>query len=460
MTAIREKTTSFLSRYFSCPTISYDKILALFLPLLAENVFTTGFSLLNSSMISSAGMAALSAVNLVDTYTTVIATFFQGVATGAGIVVAQYRGARNLAMQQRASNLSIVAVTLFSLFLTICSVVFREGIISAFFGGAEDDVLEIARFYMLFSCLSLPLYGFSSAELGVLRGIGEGKIALVITIVNSVVYVLGNVLFIVILDMEVRGLLISITVTRVVTAAACFIVKRLMHSTFAYKLRELFVMDFKLLKRIILFGFPVAFENLLFNGGRLVLQMIIVPLGTNAVATYNIAYNIMAFSQIPNTALSTTMFTVSGMCMGAGRPEDCKFVYRNVRRFNVAIYTLIAVLILTLNRPIIGAFHAEPDMYQPIFWCVLITMIAQITVHTPSFMTANVLRAAGDVIFTMLVSIASMWIFRVLGSYLLGDLVGWGVIGVYLAMSLDWLARAVVFPIRYRQGKWETMKVI
>ena len=88
MTAIKQKTTAFLSRYFSCETVSYDKILALFLPLLAENAFATGFSLINSSMISSAGMSALSAVNLVDTYTTVIALFFQGIATGAGIVVA------------------------------------------------------------------------------------------------------------------------------------------------------------------------------------------------------------------------------------------------------------------------------------------------------------------------------------------------------------------------------------
>ena len=122
-----------------------------------------------------------------------------------------------------------------------------------------------------------------------------------ITMINSVVYVLGNVLFIMVLGWEIKGLLISITITRIVTSSSCFIVKRKMHSTFAYRLRELFVVDFKLLKRIILFGFPVAFENLLFNGGRLVLQMILVPLGTNSVATYNIVYNIMAFSQIPNT---------------------------------------------------------------------------------------------------------------------------------------------------------------
>ena len=460
MTAIKQKTTAFLSRYFSCETVSYDKILALFLPLLAENAFATGFSLINSSMISSAGMSALSAVNLVDTYTTVIALFFQGIATGAGIVVAQYRGARNTQMQQRAANLSIVAVTAFALFLAVVSICFRNGVINLFFGGADEEVLEIARYYMLFSCISLPLYGFITAELGVLRGIGEGKIALVITMINSVVYVLGNVLFIVVLGLEIKGLLISITITRIVTSVACFVVKRKMHSTFAYRLKELFVMDFKLLKRIILFGFPVAFENLLFNGGRLVLQMILVPLGTNSIATYNIAYNIMAFSQIPNTAMSTTMFTVAGMCMGAGRPEDCKYIYRNVYKFNEVLYTVIAVIILALHTPITAAFHAEPDMYMDIFWCVLITMAAQIFFHTPSFMMANVMRAAGDVVFTTIISTASMWIFRVLGSYIFCFVFGWGIIGAYVAMSMDWMARAIIFPIRFRRGKWEKMKVI
>jgi len=460
MTAVKEKAGSFLRRSLSCGSVSYEQAMALFLPVLAENIFTIGFSLLNSSMISSAGMAALSAVNLVDTYTTMIATVFQGLATGAAIVVAQYRGARRFDQMKEAAEMSVSAVTALAVLLTILSMVLRKGVIALFFGGAEKDVLEIADYYLLWSCVTLPIYAVVVAELGVLRGIGEGRIALVITIVNSIVYILGNFLFIVVLKLAIPGLLLSITITRLATFAACFIVKKMMRSTFLHNVRDLLALDAGLLKRISQVGFPVSFENLLFNGGRLVLQMIIVPLGTNAIASYNIAYSIMAFSQIPNGAMSTMMFTAAGMCMGARRPDDCKYLFKNVCRLNIATYIVIGIAIVALHAPITAAFHAEPDMYGVIFASLVIIALAQVLTHTPGFMTANVLHAAGDIAYPTVVSAVSMWLFRVLGAYLLGIVLGLGVPGVYLAMSMDWTARAIVMTLRYRAGKWEKMHVI
>ena len=75
-------------------------------------------------------------------------------------------------------------------------------------------------------------------------------------------------------------------------------------------------------------------------------------------------------------------------------------------------------------------------------------------------MIPNILRAAGDVDYTTIISIASMWGFRVLGAFLLGRVFGFGVYGVYVAMAMDWTFRAIIFLHRYKQGKWEQMHVI
>ena len=75
-----------------------------------------------------------------------------------------------------------------------------------------------------------------------------------------------------------------------------------------------------------------------------------------------------------------------------------------------------------------------------------------------SFSLPNTLRAAGDVKITLVVSLLSMWIFRIGFSFLLGKELGWGVFGIWVAMTIDWLFRAILFFIRYHRGKWQEIR--
>ena len=454
------KPQGFLARQLSCETVSYSEFKDLFIPLLLENTLGILFSLINSFVISSAGMATLSAVSMVDTYISMMMTCFTGIATGASIVVAQYHGAQRYEQMKRAAVASITAVTLFGTILAAFSILCRGGIVNLFFGGAEQEVLTIAKYYLAGNCLSLPFYAFHSTECAVLRGVGEGKTSTMIALINSCLCWIFNWFFVIFLGWGVRGLIISIFAMRAVTLCTVFIVKHFRRSMLCYRLHALFVFDWELLKRIFKFGFPISFENLLFNGGRLILQMIISPMGTNVIASYNIAYSVMSMSQCLNAAMSTTMFITAGMCMGAGRPDDCKKLFHNVFRINTLGYAFMAAVVLVFNRLICAAFHAEADMIPVIFVCLAITMAAQVTVHTSSFMIPNILRASGDVVHTTIISIVSMWGFRVFGAFILGRVLGFGVYGVYVAMAMDWTFRAIVFTIRYRKGKWMQMHVI
>lgn len=77
-----------------------------------------------------------------------------------------------------------------------------------------------------------------------------------------------------------------------------------------------------------------------------------------------------------------------------------------------------------------------------------------------SFTLPNALRAANDARFTMLVSIFSMWIFRYFLSFLLARDLGLGLVGVWLAMTVDWVVRSILFIYRYRSGKWKYKKLV
>ena len=77
-----------------------------------------------------------------------------------------------------------------------------------------------------------------------------------------------------------------------------------------------------------------------------------------------------------------------------------------------------------------------------------------------AFTLASALRASGDAKFTLLSSTASMWIFRIGLAYVIGRYMGVGVLGVWIAMTIDWLVRAVLNLIRFKSGKWMTKSVI
>ena len=233
-----------------------------------------------------------------------------------------------------------------------------------------------------------------------------------------------------------------------------------MHSHLLYTMRELTHPVLTYVKHIFIMGLPLAFENLLFNGGRLVLQMVAAPLGTKAIASYNLAYTIMQVAQIPDISISTMVFIAAGTCMGAGRPDDLRKFYRKIFLLNTVLSAVIAALLFILRGPVLRMFHAEPGMEHDILVSLAIIMGIQIVFHTAAFVTANLLRAAGDILTTTVFSISSMWLFRVAGAYVFGRVLGFGVPGIYIGMGLDWGFRAVVFTIRYTKGRWERMHVI
>ena len=168
----------------------------------------------------------------------------------------------------------------------------------------------------------------------------------------------------------------------------------------------------------------------------------------------------MILSQIPVTSVCTGMFTITGICMGSGREQDVRDLTKSYFAVNTLLYVLSIGAISLLFRNLVAFYHAPEEIVDTIFRCVMISTIAQPFIHNLAFMFPYVFRAAGDGTFCTVVSLLIMWLFRVLGGWILGSLLGFGVMGVWIAMLIDWIARAVVFPIRFRSGKWLRHKVL
>lgn len=97
---------------------------------------------------------------------------------------------------------------------------------------------------------------------------------------------------------------------------------------------------------------------------------------------------------------------------------------------------------------------------QILLFNVFLHAFVAATVWPLSFTFPNVLRAANDAKFTMVISAASMLIFRLCFSYILGQYMALGLMGVWIAMFIDWVVRCIFFVWRYYSGKWMNRKLV
>lgn len=118
---------------------------------------------------------------------------------------------------------------------------------------------------------------------------------------------------------------------------------------------------------------------------------------------------------------------------------------------SIALYCLLPLILKAYNLS-----DVTSEMTRQI---VIYHDLCAMLIWPLSFSIPNTLRAANDVKATMWIAIASMWIFRIAFSYVLGSWLHMGVFGIWVAMTIDWAFRAVCYVVRYRKGKWEQMEV-
>lgn len=449
-----------LEKYLSGRSIDYRQIIGLFVPLLVDQVFIVGLHMINTAMISSAGVDAISAVNMVDSLNIFLLSIFVAVATGGTVVVAQYKGSGNSIMVSKATAGAASVVSVLALFIGLFMIVFHNPLLNLLFGSAEPAVKELARIYMIGSGFSYMGLAFVEAVCGALRGIGRSRASLALSLVMNLPYVGLNLLFINVLDMGVFGMTLSVNISRYLAAACAVYYLIRIDAELRLRIRDFFHVGLDMFKKVLGIGMPFAAEQMFFNGGKILTQIFIVSMGTYAIATNAISGSLAGVMQIPANALSLTLITVVGQCIGRRDLKDAKKLTKSFVALGSVFYVLMTVLVMSLFYPLVGLFNPPAEIVDDIFLIVLVNALAQIPLWSISFMIPSALRAAGDAKFTSLVSMLSMWLFRVVLGYILGIVLDMGILGVWIAMNAEWAIRGGVFVWRFMGNKWYRHKLI
>ena len=443
------------------PLFTRQALVALLLPLIAEQALSVTIGLADTLMVSSVGEAAVSGVSLVDSFNTLMIQVMSALATGGAVVTSQYIGHQEPKNAKAAAAQILFVLASFSLVVAAVVVVGRHAILRGIFGAIDADVMDYAETYFLLSALSYPFIGLYNAGAALFRAQGNSKISMLSSLVMNVINIGGNAVLIYGFGMGVLGAALASLVSR---AVSCLVVLWLLQRP-ACPLRvdglRALAPDGGLIRRILRVGIPAGIENGMFQIGKLSVSSLTSTLGTAAIAANAVANTASTFLNIPANAVGMAALTVVGQCLGAGEKEQA--VYYS-RRLLLTAYCGAWVMNLSAflfaNRFTISLFNLSPEAQTMALQVMVWFNFVSLFFWPSSFTLPNILRAAGDARFTMAVSILSMWVFRVGFCYVMVLGFHGRLLSIWMGMFLDWVFRSLCFFVRFARGRWMEQSVI
>ena len=278
--------------------------------------------------------------------------------------------------------------------------------------------------------------------------------------VANILNVIGNVIGVSVLKAGVAGVAWPSLIARVFSAAAVTILCFRKKNGVFYQWRWIFRWDFPCLKRILKVAVPNGVENGIFQLVKVALSSIAALFGTYQIAANGVAQSIWSLAALAGVAMGPVYITVIGQCMGNRDIKGAEYYFKKLSRITVKLSSAWNLLIFLVTPLFLQFYALEPQTKRLVIWLVLIHNVFNAVAFPFSGALSNGLRAAGDVKFTMYVSVASTVAVRLLLSYLLGIVLDMGVIGIAAAMACDWMVRAGIFIWRQKSGRWKRFKVI
>ena len=370
------------------------QLLTLLWPLIIEQTLEILVGMADTVMVSSVGEAAISGVSLVDMINQLIITLFGALATGGAVVTSQHLGAKRPEDAARSAGQLVALSALLGVGVAAFCLLTRTWQLRLFFGTISDEVMQACLTYFTITALSFPFLALYNAGAAIFRSTG----------------------------------ITPQSVTR---------------------------LEGRTVRSILHIGIPSAFENSLFQLGRVLVVSMISLFGTVHISANAVANNLDAIGCIVGNAMGLAMITVIGRCVGAQDFDQTRYYTKKLLAWDYLAQGAVNVAVLLLLPQILSMYTLTPETRQLAWTLVMIHNGCAIFLWPASFVLPNALRAANDVRFTMVVATASMLVWRMGLSWILCVNMGMGAVGVWIAMIVDWVCRILCFVARFVSGAWQ-----
>ena len=430
---------------------SKEDLRRLLLPLVVEQFLAVTIGMMDTMMVSTCGEAAVSGISLVDSINVLLINMFSALATGGAVVASQYLGRKERENASMASKQLFYTILLVSGTIMVIFLALRYPLLKLIFG---HIVMANAETYFLITVISYPFLALYNASAALLRAMGNAKASLMTSLIMNIINVVGNAILIYGFGWGVAGAGIATLASRIVGAAV--MQKSLSKPDNLIPCPNFRKFEWRgdMVKRILSVGVPTGLESGFFQLGKLVLLRM-ASIAANAVGN-----SLTTLQVLPGNAIGLGMVTVVGRCVGAKEFGQARTYVKKLMLMAYGYMSVLNVVLLICTGWLTGLYNLTPEADAMARQIIIIHGIGSIFLWPTSFVLPNALRAANDARFTMTISCISMVLFRIVFGFLLAQQFGMGVIGVWLAMQIDWVFRIICFVWRFLSGVWEKKQLI
>ena len=426
------------------------KIIFFAIPLFLGNLFQQLYNTADSLIVGNfLGSNALAAVSSSGNLIFLMVGFINGIAMGAGVVVARYYGAKIKDCLQKAIHTTVAFGLVAGVVLTVMGMFLAPKILVLM--GTPADVLpeSIVYFRTYFAgSIGVVMYNIF---VGILQSVGDSRHPLIYLIISSCINVVLDIFFIAGLGMGVGSAALATAISQFVSAILCMF--HLMRVEEEYRLElRMIRFDRHMLKQIIQNGVPSGFQNSVIAIANVFVQSNINAFGKMAMAGCGSYSKVEGFAFLPVTCFTMALTTFVSQNLGARQYERAKKGARFGIICSVIIAELIGIIIYAAAPVLIAAFNRDPSVIHygvmqariiALFYCLLAF----------SHCIAAVLRGSGHAAVPMVVMLCDWCLFRV--SYitvavrLISD-----IRVIFWAYPLTWSISSVIFLYLFLRGKW------
>ena len=416
------------------------------LPILAGSLFQQLYNTVDSIVVGNyVGKEALAAIGSTSSLINAMVGFFMGLATGAGVVISQYFGAKDIPNLRKTVHTMMLGTVILGVFITFFAIFLSPYMLQ--WMHTPEDVIDLSNQYLRIyfeGILFLMIYNIGS---GVLRAVGDSKRPLYFLIITSLVNVVLDLLFVIAFNMGVRGVAYATIISEAISAAMVLFVLFKSKECYQLKMSEMKISG-KVLKRVLNVGLPGGIQMALTAFSNVFVQGYINGFGSDCMAGWASYNKIDIFTLLPMQSISLASTTFVGQNFGA---KDLGRVKEGVRKALLLCLTSTAILvvpIMVFSKGLVGLFNRDEGViyYGSYFLLVcspfyLLCCINQIY--------AGALRGLGNALIPMIFMLLSFVLFRQAYLFIVTRLTP-AFFPVSIAYPMGWIVCSLMMFIYYR----------
>ncbi|MBP3620920.1 MAG: MATE family efflux transporter [Lachnospiraceae bacterium] len=420
------------------------------MPMLFGNIFQQLYNIADSIIVGRfVSDNALGAIGCTASVTFLFFAMCNGLATGAGIMVAQFFGASRDEDVKKTLTNSFYMVTIFGIFFSVLGVFLTRPALVLL--DTPKAQLEDAVAYMQIACggtIAVAIYNYAAQ---VMRALGDAKTPLIFLVFATILNVGLDFLFILGFDMGVKGAAYATIIAQAISAVGSLIFAYAKNPYFKLKLAH-YKLDLEKAKMCISIGFPLAMQGFTIASSCVILQKFVNGFDAAVVTAFTVTSRIEQFVQQPFSSLSTAMSTFTGQNMGARKTERVRNALISAVKITAVISIVMLAVCYLAGEYIVGCFVEDPEVIAIGTRGLRIISLMFFPLGI-IYVTRGLLNGANDTFYAMINGIIEVCC-RVGFAILLVSVFPVGKWSVWLATGLTWVVTGIAGTIRYKQGVW------